>query len=73
MKLMVSKTLDLDSRELSTCTVPTNSASFQQTGGDESPSTPKMNPWEHFVVPCVDIMRETERKKELEDSVVPCV
>ena len=34
-----------------------------------------MNPWEHFVVPCVDIMRERERKKEreLEDFVVPCI
>ena len=32
-----------------------------------------MNPWEHFVVPCVDIMREREKERELEDFVVPCI
>ena len=70
MKLMVSKTLDLDCRELSTCTMPMNGGyylgvqpAFNEWEGGESPSTPKLNPWEHFVVSCVDILREREKER----------
>ena len=75
MKLMVSKTFDLDSRELSTCTMSMN-------GGYYLRVQPAFNKWEGLSPPlpqkwilgsilwCFVLMYW---ERELEDFVVPCV